>query len=354
MIQIISFGLIVGLLLGFVLQRGRFCVVGAYRDLLLARDGHMFLATMIVIAIQAVGVYALAASGVITIQADAFPWLGTIVGGFIFGIGMVLAGGCATGTWYRAGEGLIGSWVALFMYALSAAITKFGILSTFGGNVLSYRTSDTYIHETFGLSPWVLVIGFGLLILALVIRSLRKPKLATFSMKAKKTGLAHILFEKRWHPFVTASLVGLIAILAWPLSAATGRMAGLGITTPTAQLLTFSVNGDTSLLNWGVFLVLGIGIGSYIAARGSGEFKWRLPDKKTLGFNTSGGLLMGFGASLAGGCTIGNGLVNTAIFTWQGWVAVIFFLLGTWTATYFTIIRKQKRQKASSSATSAA
>ena len=96
MIQIISFGLIVGLLLGFVLQRGRFCVVGAYRDLLLARDGHMFLATMIVIAIQAVGVYALAANGVITIQAGAFPWLGTIVGGFIFGIGMVLAGGCAT------------------------------------------------------------------------------------------------------------------------------------------------------------------------------------------------------------------------------------------------------------------
>ncbi|WP_175354295.1 YeeE/YedE family protein [Bacillus sp. FJAT-27986] len=354
MIQIISYGLIVGLLLGFVLQRGRFCVVGAYRDLLLARDGRMFLATMIVIAIQAIGVYALAANGIITIQADAFPWLGTIVGGFIFGIGMVLAGGCATGTWYRAGEGLIGSWIALGGYALGAAMTKFGILSVVGGNVLSYRTSDTYIHETFNLSPWVLVIAFALLIGFFVYRNLKQPKLPSFKMKQQKTGIAHILFEKRWHPFITALLVGLIAILAWPLSEATGRMAGLGITTPTAQLLTFFVNGDTSLLNWGVFLVLGIGLGSYIAARGSNEFKWRLPDKRTLAYNASGGLIMGFGASLAGGCTIGNGLVNTALFTWQGWVAVVFFLLGTWTATYFTIIRKQKKQKAGAGNTAVA
>ena len=45
--------------------------------------------------------------------------LGTIIGAFIFGIGIVLAGGCATGTWYRAGEGLIGSWVALVLYAVT-------------------------------------------------------------------------------------------------------------------------------------------------------------------------------------------------------------------------------------------
>ncbi|WP_307262236.1 YeeE/YedE family protein [Peribacillus sp. V2I11] len=119
------FGIICGLLLGFVLQRGRFCVVGAYRDLILAKDGRMFLATFIVIAIQSIGVYALNDTGVIQFGNDGFPWLGTIVGGFIFGIGMFLEGGCATGTWYRAGEGMIGSWVALFGYLLGAAMTKY-------------------------------------------------------------------------------------------------------------------------------------------------------------------------------------------------------------------------------------
>lgn len=343
MLQIISFGLIVGLLLGFVLQRGRFCVVGAYRDLLLAKDGHMFLATFIVIAIQSIGVYALVDTGAIVLENGPFPWVDTIVGGFIFGIGMVFAGGCATGTWYRAGEGLIGSWIALFGYMLGAAMAKFGILKPTGDKLLSYQTSDTYIHETFHISPWVLVSILTILVGALVYRSLKKPKLPVFKMKQRKHGLAHILFEKRWHPFVTAILVGFIAILAWPLSEATGRNAGLGITTPTAKLLNYFVTGDQGMLDWGVFLVLGIGLGSFIAAKGSGEFRWRLPDKKTLGFNAGGGLLMGFGAAIAGGCTIGNGLVNTAVFTWQGWVAVVFFLLGTWTATYFTIIRKQKK-----------
>ncbi len=97
------------------------------------------------------------------------------------------------------------------------------------------------------------------------------------------------------------------------------------------------------MLDWGVFLVLGILLGSYLAAKASNEFRFRLPDKKTLGFNAFGGITMGFGASIAGGCTIGNGLVNSAIFTWQGWASIVFFLLGSWIAVYFTIILKNKK-----------
>ncbi|MGE7601659.1 YeeE/YedE thiosulfate transporter family protein [Peribacillus sp. NPDC097675] len=347
MLQMIVLGIICGLLLGFVLQRGRFCVVGAYRDLLIARDGRMFLATFIVIAIQSIGVYALRDTGVIQFGNDGFPWLGTILGGFIFGVGMVLAGGCATGTWYRAGEGMIGSWVALFGYMLGAAMTKYGVWKATGDHLVSYRTNDTYIHETLNVSPWVLIIALIIIVGILVIRELKKPKLPIFKMKPKKTGLAHILFEKRWHPFVTAVLVGLIAIMAWPLSAMTGRMFGLGITTPSANILTFLITGENALIDWGTFLVLGIFLGSFIAAKGSGEFRWRLPDVKTLRNNAIGGVIMGFGASIAGGCTIGNGLVNSALFAWQGWVAIVFFLLGTWVAVYFTIIRKQKDSRAS-------
>ena len=44
------------------------------------------------------------------IPYEEFSVLGAIVGSYLFGIGIVLAGGCATGTWYRAGEGLLGSW----------------------------------------------------------------------------------------------------------------------------------------------------------------------------------------------------------------------------------------------------
>ncbi|MED4322990.1 YeeE/YedE family protein, partial [Weizmannia sp. CD-2023] len=143
-----------------------------------------------------------------------------------------------------------------------------------------------------------------------------------------------------------ALLIGLIAILAWPLSEATGRMDGLGITTPTANLLQFLVTGDQTFVNWGVFLVLGIFLGSFIAAKASREFRFRMPDAKTGIRSFFGGILMGFGASVAGGCSIGNGLVKTAMMTWQGWFALLFMIFGAWTASYFMFVRPQtKRQK---------
>lgn len=68
------------------------------------------------------------------------------------------------------------------------------------------------------------------------------------------------------------------------------------------------------------------------------EFRFRLPDKKTLAYASIGGILMGVGASLAGGCTIGNGLVETSLFSYKGWVATVFFLIGAYIATFYTII----------------
>ena len=66
---------------------------------------------------KSIGLLILKHLNIIEVPAETFPVIGTILGSFIFGIGIVLAGGCATGTWYRAGEGLIGSWVALiFMH----------------------------------------------------------------------------------------------------------------------------------------------------------------------------------------------------------------------------------------------
>lgn len=343
MLQSIITGLICGGLLGFVMQRGRFCITGAFRDMYISKDNRMFIALLVAIAIQSIGVFALYSLGVIQLSPGNFMWFATIVGAFIFGVGIVFAGGCATGTWYRAGEGLIGSWIALATYMLSSAVMKSGVLKSTTESLQSHQLPVTSIHDTLRISPWVLVVLLTAISSFFVWRSLRKS-VKIPAMKAKKKGLMHVLFEKRWHPFVTAVLVGLIAILAWPLSAATGRMFGLGITTPSANILQYLVMGDASFLNWGVFLVLGIFLGSFIAAKASGEFRFRIPDTTTSIRSFAGGLLMGFGASLAGGCSIGNGLVETALFTWQGWVSLPCMILGTWVAAYFTIIRPQQKR----------
>ncbi|HDV7283905.1 TPA: YeeE/YedE family protein [Mannheimia haemolytica] len=335
-------GLLCGFLLGFVMQRGRFCITGAFRDLYVTKNSRMFVALLIAITVQSIGIWLLYEAGSFSSPAEDLPLLAVIIGAFLFGIGIIYAGGCATGTWYRAGEGLIGSWVALIIYGLFSASMRTGVLAPLNqelkSNVIQHRT----IYETFGISPWVLVFILSVITFALTFYHLRKPRGKTITLKPRKTGLAHILFEKRWHPFVTAVLVGLIALLAWPLSSAAGRNFGLGITTPSANLVQYFVTGEAKFINWAVFLVLGILIGSFVAAKFSNEFRFRVPDATTMLRSAGGGALMGIGASLAGGCSIGNGLVETAFFSWQGWLSLPMMILGTFVGAYFTIIRPQR------------
>ncbi|CAM5211834.1 hypothetical protein UACE39S_06755 [Ureibacillus acetophenoni] len=130
MAYMIITGLICGALLGFVMQRGRFCLTGGFRDMYLAKNNRMFYALLIAIAVQSVGVFLLIDLGVFEYSAGTLPIVSVVVGSFIFGIGIILAGGCATGTWYRAGEGLIGSWIALAGYMLMSYNYEIRCIST--------------------------------------------------------------------------------------------------------------------------------------------------------------------------------------------------------------------------------
>ena len=150
-------GLIVGILLGFVMQRTRFCLVVA-SEICTFKNNKMFYALLVAITVQSIGLLILTGLNVISIPDSTFPIIGTIIGAFIFGIGIVLAGGCATGTWYRVGEGLIGSWVALVLYVVTLAITKTGILLP----VMSWINKPTNINanmsQTTGIPMWVFTL----------------------------------------------------------------------------------------------------------------------------------------------------------------------------------------------------
>lgn len=323
-------GLALGAVLGYVMQRGRFCVTGFLRDIFTQRSWRGFVALLIVISVHAVGLAALTSGGVITPEYDNLAPIAVIVGGLVFGIGIVLAGGCASGTWYRSGEGLIGSWIALVFYGLSAAAMKTGVLSGVNEALKSQTVELTSIHASLGISVWPLAIALSALTAFLAVRFLREefsgPKPA--KLAARKSGIAHILAEKPWHVYSTAIAVGVLGVIAWPLSAATGRNDGLGITTPSSNLTNFIVNGDTAKFDWGVLLVLGILLGSFVAAKASGEFRLRVPDATQGARSVVGGIFMGVGAAWAGGCTVGNGMVQTSLFSYQGWLALAAIAAG--------------------------
>ncbi|MDR7330011.1 YeeE/YedE thiosulfate transporter family protein [Corynebacterium guangdongense] len=315
-------GLAVGIALGVVMQRGRFCVTGMIRDIWLNNKWRNLVALFIVISVHAVGLAALTSAGVIAPEYSTFAPAAVAVGGLIFGLGIILAGGCASGTWYRSGEGLVGSWFALLMYAVSAAAMKYGVLADFNAFMKSWDTGWTTLPETFGVSPWYFAVAIS------VGTALAARHFLAKDAARPKVSLDQPWYRKPLHMYTAGAVIGLLGVLAWPLSAATGRNSGLGITTPTADVLTYSVTADPARFNWGTLLVLGLLVGSFIAAKASGEFRIRVPDATTTVRSIVGGLMMGVGASLAGGCTVGNGMVETSLFSYQGWFAMLFIALG--------------------------
>lgn len=341
-------GLLVGAVLGLVLQRGRFCITGAYRDLWVSHSWRWFTAFLLAIAVQAVGVAVLTATGTITPEIPTLNVFAVVVGSFLFGVGIVLAGGCATGTYYRAGEGLVGSWFALIAYAGAAAASKTGVLAPLTDWAKSIgKTGLTTLPATVGLPDWTGVALLVVIVAALVRwqRRLAEARPVSLQIPAERTGLNHLLFEKAWNPLVTGVIVGVIAIIAWPTSWASGRHDGLGITTPSSNLVGYIVTGDSSKVDWGVLLVLGILLGSFLSAKASGEFRVRVPSATVIQRSIAGGVLMGVGAAWAGGCSIGNGLVQTSLLSWQGWLALVFQVVGAGAAAYVTIIRPREQRR---------
>ena len=112
-----------GLVIGVIMQRTRFCFVRAFREPFMTGHADATKAVAIAVVISTVGFAWLKWSDIKdwdVFVRDSF-WLGSLLGGFIFGVGMSLAGGCASGALWRAGEGHIKLWVAIACFALSAS-----------------------------------------------------------------------------------------------------------------------------------------------------------------------------------------------------------------------------------------
>ena len=193
--------------------------------------------------------------------------------------------------------------------------------------LLQQTSSLGLIHETLGISPWWCVAVLVVMCAGLLWRARRQatssPSPASDAAEAVEAGR---------YPLGIAALIGLLGVLAWWLSWQSGRNYGYGVAVPTANVLQYLVTGQSRYLNWGSLFVLGILPGAFFSAWLRGQFRWRVPPVEQVPQRILGGVLMGVGATLAGGCTITNTLVATAYFSWQGWLATLMILLGCWLA----------------------
>lgn len=355
-----------GLAFGFVLQRGRICFASAFRDLFLLGHGRTMKGVLCGLAVASVGFgivmsrqVPLTNMGIFPPSADVLPvGIHTALGGVLFGVGMVLAGGCVSGSIYRMGEGYVGSWVAF------AGIMGGLLVSAFTWNWW-WRTSIStgpriWLPRSLGHAGALLVtlIALGAAFVwvlriehkaGMVVPAPRRPEDASESVADDLRAAGRTVFVRGWPILIAGAVLGgLNALLfaaqePWGITGEIGRLtaglatvAGAGPPPPEGA----GVLPGCTLRPWNgaishmTFLLVGMWLGSLAGALGAGEFKLRIPRRPVRYVQSlGGGVLMGYGAGIAMGCTIGaffSGIPSLAI---NGWVFGAFLGVGAWIGT---------------------
>lgn len=167
---------VAGFAIGFIMHRSRLCFARAFREPFMTAEGDMTKAVILALAIGIPLAAILFEKKVIDPYLAIPPafWIGSLVGGLIFGIGMVFAGGCASGSLWRMGEGHAKLWVTMFFFSwmgstASAVFKNLGLTSIDETNVELFEMTrigfQAYLPEMVGGWGWTLLIGGGLLLL---------------------------------------------------------------------------------------------------------------------------------------------------------------------------------------------
>ncbi len=331
--MIVAGGISLGLLLGYALQRGGYCMNTAFRSFYLEKDRSLVRAWAVVLLINVIGVALLTELGVLLPEVAPFFWPAAIVGGFVFGIGMVLAGGCASGTYYRCGRGMLGSIAALVGFVIGTALIDGGALveiqQQLRGTTIDVSGREATLFNLLGLEStaarWLLIAGISI------------PAIVWLSRAPKQR------FLIGWGWRKTGAAVGVLALATWVISAMQGRDFGLSFTQPTVALTRFLVTGDSAGISVASFIVIGVPIGAFLAAKAAGEAILRMPDPGRFVRQFGGGATMGLGASIAGGCNIGHSITGVSTLGITAITSTAFIMLGCWVMT--GIVYRSERRK---------
>lgn len=318
---VVLMGALVGLAFGYALQRGRFCVNTAFRDVFVLRNSRLLRAWALAVIVQLIGVQIVLALGWFSPDVPPLWWPANIVGGLLFGMGMVLAGGCASGTCYRVGEGMLGSFVALLGFGLMTVFVDQGALHPLQEVLrtplgLGESAPALTLSGLVELPSWVIAGALSLGVLTWIARERR------------------ISARRGWPWLATGLAIGAVALVAWLSSSATGRYYGLSVTGPIRSLFQYVLTGDGRFLDWGSYMLLGLIAGAALGGWLYGERKLRVPQPGRLLQSLGGGLLMGFGAQVAGGCNIGHSLTGLAVLSGASVLTTVAIVLGAWAMSF--------------------
>lgn len=317
-------GLCIGAGFGFLAQRSRFCLRAAVVEFWRGQFGEKLAVWLLAFSSAVVAVQAITLAGGLDVSstrqlATRGSISGALLGGLIFGVGMVLTRGCASRLLVLCANGNLRALLSGLVFAVAAQASLHGVLApvreTMAGwwTVEGGSTRDLLALGGVGHGAGLAVGGAWLL--AALVFALRRG-------------------DNTFWKWIGGVGTGLMVALTWWFTYAVSResfnvvtVQGITFSGPSAEWLMRVLLLPAPALGFDFGLLPGVFAGSFLAAWWAGELRLEgFHDALGMRRYIVGAVLMGFGAMLAGGCAVGAGMSGGAIFALTAWLA----LLGMW------------------------
>ena len=322
-------GMAGGLVLGLAARLGRFCTLGAIEDALYAQRYDRLAMWGVAIGTAIIGTQFAVAFGALDPRdtlyiATSGAVVAAIVGGLIFGYGMALCGNCGYGALARLGGGDLRSMVIVLVMGLGAYITLSGPLAL--PRMALFGTPDPTAALTgpaqtlaliLPLHAAIIGIALGALILALGLWPLAKSK-------------AHA--AAFWGICVGGAIVSGWTGTAWVARTGFDDLPVVSHTfsAPVGETLLYAMTSTGNSLSFGIGSVAGVLIGAFAGSLLKGHFRWEAcDDPRELKRQILGAFIMGMGAVIATGCSIGQGITGLSLLTWTAPLTLISTFVGS-------------------------
>lgn len=317
-------GVFIGFLFGFFAQRSRFCLRAAVIEFWHDKFDDRVSIWLLTFAAATLGVQLLIQGNLLDVSqtrqlASRGSMSGALIGGFLFGAGMIMTRGCASRLLVLSANGNLRALLCGLIFAVTAQAALSGALSP-----IRLWISEIWTVE--GGASRNLLSAVGLSSMAGVWLALVWLAVAIyFSMRS--TSITKFMS-------ISGGITGLCVALAWWFNYAVSRnsfevvpVQALTFSGPSAEWLMRVLSSNSSAMGFNYGMLPGVFLGSFASAAIGHELKIEgFKDGYSMTRYIAGAILMGFGAMLAGGCAVGAGVSGGSIFALTAWVA----LIGMW------------------------
>jgi len=302
-------GLLGGILLGLAARLGRFCTLGAIEDLLYGDSSQRMRMWGLAIGTAIIGSFTLIGLGLFDASHSFYlsvRWMpmASIIGGLMFGYGMALSGNCGYGAIARLGGGDLRSFVIVLVMGISTYVVLSGPLAPLRN--LLFQQQDVTSELPPGLAHHLAALthlplaGIGIVVGILLI-----------GISLWDADFRHDRKSLFW-----SVIVGVAVVSGW---AGTAHINARGFealpvvshsfSAPLGETILWTMTGSLRPLSFAVGSITGVWLGAFIGSLIKGHFRWEAcDDPRELRRQIIGAAIMGAGAVIAMGCTVGQGL----------------------------------------------